>query len=478
MTAFGLYPSPVRKVSRPVLEVSIWPLNSRLFPLPVPSQSPTTFARPSSTSCQDTARPICSSVLRMYRTISNSSPVALGMFTTSQDIATISSSRICARIAVTSSSFIEPCASAACGVIILFSATKIVRIRAKLLTPLRRHQEIVFQAQASATLPVNSRFDGPHHARLHRSRRQLMRIGRLVRPRSDAMSNRMRRLPRISRGINSLPDDAINIAHRRAIVNGSNGIVENRQQLVEECVVSHGEQPRAKILRQVSPIAIRTYPNLNERRLIFNNRPRASGGERRNAWPRPHQSERASHLHFPFVANADRVNMPFDHGRNFALSHSSLDVVAGMLHAQRSEFICQAQTLDFLSRLEHTNLSQKQRRIDRFLASITKRIVKSLPVNGRLAHHAIADLRSLRKLDAHSPRKFSLPQNLNSHFHCANHRRPRIFRMIERKKPDIFIPSGALRLAKLWFDYQQRRLAFARENRKIIALHGPVIREV
>src|SRR5882757_8714965 len=339
MTALGLYPSPVRKVSRPVLEVSIWPLNIRLFPLPVPSQSPTTFARPSSTSCQDTARPISSSVLRMYRPISNSSPVALGMFTTSHDIATISSSRICARIAVASSSFIEPCASAACGVIIYiyFSATKIVRIRAKLLTPFRRHQEIVFQTQASAALPVNSRFDSPHHTGLHCPRRQLMRVRRFVRARSDAMSNRMRRLPRISRGIDSLPDEAINIAHRRAIMNGSNGIVENRQQLVEERVVSHGEQPGTKIFRQVSPIAIRAYPNLNERRFIFNNRARASRGERRNAWPRPHQSESASHLHFPFVANADLMNMSFNHRRNFALSHSWLDAVAGMLHAQRSQ---------------------------------------------------------------------------------------------------------------------------------------------
>src|SRR6267378_65665 len=478
MTAFGLYPSPVRNFSWPVLEVSIWPLNIKLFPLPDPSQSPTTFARPSSTSCQVTASPISSSTLRMYRPISNSSPVALGMFTTSQDIATISSSRICARIAVASSSFIEPCASAACGVIILFSATKIVRIRAKLLTPLRRHQEIVFQAQASAALPVNPRFDGPHHTGLHCPRRQLMRVRRFVRARSDAMSNRMRRLPRISRGINSLPDEAINIAHRRAVMNGSNGIVENRQQLVEERVVSHGEQPGTKILRQVSPIAIRTYPNLNERGLIFNNRPRASRGERRNAWPRPHQSESASHLHFPFVADADGVNMPFDHGRNFALSHSWLDVVAGMLHAQRSEFICQAHALDFLPRLEHTKLRQERRSIDRFLASTTKRIVKSLPVNGRLPYHPLADLRSLRKLDAHPPRKFSFPQNLNGHFHRADHRWPRIFRMIERKKPNVFIPCRALRLAKLRLDHQKCRLAFAREDRKIIALHGPVIREV
>src|SRR5712671_3691622 len=423
-------------------------MNIRLFPLPLPSKSPTTFARPSSTSCHDTARPISSSVVRMYRPISNSSPVALGMFTTSHDIATISSSRICARIAVASSSFIDPCASAACGVIILFSATKIVRIRAKLLTPVRRHQEIVFQAQASAALPVNARFDSPHHTGLHCSWRQLMRIRRLVRARSDAMSNRMRRLPRISRGINSLPDDAINIAHRRAVMNGSNGIVENRQQLVEERVVSHGEQPGTKIFRQVSPIAIRAYPNLNERGLIFNNRARASRGERRNAWPGPHQSESARHLHFPFVANADRVNMPFDHRRDFALSHSWLDVVSGILHAHRSQFICHAHTLNFLSGLEHTNLGQKRRSIHCFLASTTKRIVKSLPVNGRLPHHAIADLRSLRKLDAHAPRKLSFPQNLNGHFHRTDHRRPRIFWVIERKKPDIFIPSGALRLAK------------------------------
>src|SRR5258705_5442404 len=292
------------------------------------------------------------------------------------------------------------------------------------------------------------------------------------------MSNWMRRLPRISRGINSLPDDAINIAHRRAIVNGSNGVVENRQQLVEERVVSHGEQPGTKIFRQVSPIAIRTYPNLNERRLIFNNRARASRGERRNAWSRPHQSESACHFHFALVSNTDVVNVPFDHRRNFALSHSWLDVVAGMLHAQRSKFIGQAHALDLLSSLEHTNLSQKRSSIDRFLASTTKRIVKSLPVNGRLAHHAIADLRSLRKLDAHPPRKFSFPQNLNSHFHCADHLRPRIFRMIERKKPNVFIPCRALRLAKLRLDHQKCRLAFAREDRKVIALHGPVIREV
>src|SRR6267154_2890182 len=123
-----------------------------------------------------------------------------------------------------------------------------------------------------------------------------MRVRRFVRARSDAMSNWMRRLPRISRGINSLTDDAINIAHRRAIMNGSNGIVENRQQLVEERVVSHGEQPGTKIFRQVSPVTIRTYPNLNERGLIFDDRARARRGERRNAWPRPHQSESARHF--------------------------------------------------------------------------------------------------------------------------------------------------------------------------------------
>src|SRR6266478_4961461 len=214
------------------------PLNIKLFPLPVPSHRPTTLARPSSTSCHVTLSPASSSARRMYRPISSSSPVGLGMFTTSQHMATISSSRICERMAFARSSFIESWASAACGVIVVCLATKVVRIGAKLLTTVGGHQEIVFEAQAPATFPVNAGFDGPDHAGLHRSGRCLMRVWRLMRAGAHAVSDGMRGLPGITGGVDSFANDAVDIGHRSAVAHGSDGIVEDFQQLIQELVVS------------------------------------------------------------------------------------------------------------------------------------------------------------------------------------------------------------------------------------------------
>src|SRR3984885_13513380 len=102
ITAFGLYPIPVRKSSCPVFDVSMWPLNMRQRPLLAPSQRATTLARPSSTSCHVTSRPMDSHDARMCSAIFASSPVGLGMFMTSQHMATISSSRTSERIFSTS----------------------------------------------------------------------------------------------------------------------------------------------------------------------------------------------------------------------------------------------------------------------------------------------------------------------------------------------------------------------------------------
>src|SRR5207253_5795821 len=84
---------PVRNASCPVFDVSMWPLNIRFWPPPLPLHRPTTLARPSSTSCQVTSSPSCFSALFMYSAICSSSPVGLGMLITSHAIATISSSR-------------------------------------------------------------------------------------------------------------------------------------------------------------------------------------------------------------------------------------------------------------------------------------------------------------------------------------------------------------------------------------------------
>ncbi len=65
--------------SRPEYDVSMWPLNIRLFPPPAPARVASTFARPSSTCCHCTCRPIASSVCAISSAIACSSPVKLGV---------------------------------------------------------------------------------------------------------------------------------------------------------------------------------------------------------------------------------------------------------------------------------------------------------------------------------------------------------------------------------------------------------------
>src|SRR3989475_7849243 len=172
---------PVRKVSRPVLEVSMWPLNIRLLPLPEPSQRPTTLARLSSPSCQWTWSQAAASAQRMYFPIASSSPVGLGMFTTSQAMATISSSLTCERILLARSLFTLRVASCMAPPISCSSLpAKIVRVGTKFLVSTGRNQKIIFQAQTPATLPVHTGLDGQHHAFANFSGRGAVRIGRLM----------------------------------------------------------------------------------------------------------------------------------------------------------------------------------------------------------------------------------------------------------------------------------------------------------
>src|SRR3954447_8444584 len=74
---------PASHGSRPEYDVSMWPLNISDLPPPLPSQRPTTFGRPASTSCHCTCRPRSSNSARTRSPIAHSSPVGLGTETRS-----------------------------------------------------------------------------------------------------------------------------------------------------------------------------------------------------------------------------------------------------------------------------------------------------------------------------------------------------------------------------------------------------------
>src|ERR671927_1209549 len=87
---------PASHGSRPEYDVSMCPLNMSDGPPPVPSQSPTTFGRPSSTCCHCTWSPIRSNSSRTRSPIACSSPVGLEIETRSTASETRRPSSTCA----------------------------------------------------------------------------------------------------------------------------------------------------------------------------------------------------------------------------------------------------------------------------------------------------------------------------------------------------------------------------------------------
>src|ERR1051325_345549 len=157
-------------------------------------------------------------------------------------------------MALAKSSFMESVSPRADGVAIP-SQTKIIRIRAKLFAAGCGNKKIVFQPQASATFPVHAGLNGKHHSGAHRTGRGLMRIRRLVRASAHTMCHRMRRLAGVTGDLNSLSQDAVNVAKRRAIANTRDTVRKNLQQLIEKAVVLRGEAAGTDILGEVGPVA-------------------------------------------------------------------------------------------------------------------------------------------------------------------------------------------------------------------------------
>src|SRR6266571_471778 len=470
---------PVRKVSRPVLEVSMWPLNIRLLPLPEPSQRPTTLARPSSTSCQLTWSPAVSSAPRMYFPIASSSPVGLGMFTTSQAMATISSSLTCERILLARSLFTLRVASCMAPPISCSSLpAKIVRVRTKFFVSTGRNQKIIFQAQTPAAFPVHTGLDGQHHAFANFSGRGAVRIGRLMGACDDSMGHGMRRLAAIAGSINPRANHAINLSQRRAVPGAVCCVVEYFQQLVQEAIVLWRKPAGAEILGQVGPIAVGADPNFHERRFVFHHGAMAGCRERGDALAGPDQREGAGHFDFSFIADAHAVDVTLDHRRDFAFFHSRTNVAARVFHSNAGQLVCQTHALDFLIGLDHAHFAEQWRRVHHLLARASKGIEVTLRIDRGLANHAVTNLRTLPKLDADAVRQFPFAQNIQRHVQRARGRRTVVQWMVKIEVAYIFIPCRALGFAKLRLNHQERRVAFAGEDGDVVALHRPIVGQI
>src|SRR6266446_3331047 len=257
------------------------PLNIRFLPPPAPFQRPTTLARASSTSCQVTSRPIFWSADCMYCAICNSSPVGLGMLMTSEHMETISSSRTSARMRSTrlgssvGAGLVFVCTgdrwSLVVSHLLLVSQmparrrryarqTKVVWIGAHLLVAFVRNKKIIFQTKSPAAGPINSRFDRQYHSLSYHAGSGLMRVRRFVCPRSNAVADRMRRLPGVSALGDTGTNQLVEFGEAGAVACESDAFAENSEKKIEQLVVFGRQLTGTGVFRKIGPISVGAHP--------------------------------------------------------------------------------------------------------------------------------------------------------------------------------------------------------------------------
>src|SRR5215470_12924636 len=130
---------------------------------------------------------------------------------------------------------------------------EIIGIRAQLFAAAIGDPKIVFEAQPTATWPVNARLDSENHSFANCARARLMRIGWLVRAGANSVTDGVRWLAGVSPFCNSGANQVIQLGKACSVLCKAYGFVENLQQQVEQTVVLGRQLARAQILREVRP---------------------------------------------------------------------------------------------------------------------------------------------------------------------------------------------------------------------------------
>ena len=120
----------------------------------------------------------------------------------------------------------------------------------------------------------------------------LVRVRRLVRPRADAVADRVRRLAGVARAGEPVADQPVELGEARARA-GSASIAPlvHLEQRGLELAVLGAQLARAEQLRVVAPVAVGADPDLEQRRLVRRHGPVAGGGERPDPAARPDERE-------------------------------------------------------------------------------------------------------------------------------------------------------------------------------------------
>ncbi len=243
------------------------------------------------------------------------------------------------------------------------------------------------------------------------------------------------------------------------------------EQHVQQLLVGRVELSGAHVLRVVAPVTVRTDPDLEQCRLVLLHQPVARCRERADPRPRPDEREAECQLHLPIPAGAFAVHEALPQGSRLALLHPRLELGSHVLHRRCRDLVGQAHPLDFLLRLKCTRAREERRGID----CLRESVEPGLREGGRLTHHPVRGLGAERKLE---PDLLVGPGGLLNGLERARERRTGVVRVIPGYQDDVRRPGARGRIGGRRLDRDQHRRPLAGEDRGVVALHPPEVRQV
>ena len=221
----------------------------------------------------------------------------------------------------------------------------------------------------------------------------------------------------------------------------------------------------------VGPVAVGADPDLEERRLALDDRQVRRRRERPDPAARPDEREPEREVDLPAPARPLAVDEAEPLGGDLRLGHPRPDHAAGMVHRRRGNLVRQSHALDLLRGLARARLDERRGRVD----GARERVEPCLRVRRRLADHPVGGLRAERQLEAD---RSVLAGEGRDQLERANDGRARVVGEIPVDEPHVARPGRARRVVRGRLDAEQRRLALAREDDRVPALHPPEVRQV
>ena len=171
------------------------------------------------------------------------------------------------------------------------------------------------------------------------------------------------------------------------------------------------------------------------------------------------------------AARALAVHEALPERGDLRLPHPGTEQLADVLHRRRRELVREPHALELLLGLERARAGEERRRVGR----LRERVEPGGGEGRRLADHAVGGLRAERELE---PDALVVARGLDRRVERPRERRPRILGVVAADQPHVVRPGRARGVLLRRLDRDQHRLALAREDAGVVALHPPEVRQV